>query len=329
MNTMMPASSHGGARGWRVLRTALILATVLVLAACGASPKKSGGGGYYKDDGPHDSPPSNLDAIPDAVPRIEPLSAGTMRPYVIFGKRYVPDTTDRPYKARGRASWYGRKFHGNSTSNGEKYDMYAMTAAHTTLPIPSYVRVTRVGTNKTVVLRVNDRGPFHDGRIIDLSYVAAHKLGIIGPGSGEVIVERILPDEIREIQAGRAAANPGAQAVAYEPAPAPQAQPLPPPVAAIPASSAPTQAAVGEPDTGARGVFLQLGAFGEAGNAHALAGRVGTAFSPGETPAINVHQSGAFYRVRIGPYADRMSAERAAQDVANRTGVIPSLAIVP
>lgn len=329
MNTMMPASSHGGARGWRVLRTALIVATVLVLAACGASPKKSGGGGYYKDDGPHDSPPSNLDAIPDAVPRIEPLSAGTMRPYVIFGKRYVPDTTDRPYKARGRASWYGRKFHGNSTSNGEKYDMYAMTAAHTTLPIPSYVRVTRVGTNKTVVLRVNDRGPFHDGRIIDLSYVAAHKLGIIGPGSGEVIVERILPDEIREIQAGRAAANPGAQAVAYEPAPAPQAQPLPPPVAAIPASSAPTQAAVGAPDTGARGVFLQLGAFGEAGNAHALAGRVGTAFSPGETPAINVHQSGSFYRVRIGPYADRMSAERAAQDVANRTGVIPSLAIVP
>ena len=114
------------------------------------------------------------------MPRIEPYASGANRPYVVFGQRYVPDTTGQPYRKQGIASWYGKKFHGNSTSIGEPYDMYAMTAAHTTLPVPSYARVTSLVNGRTVIVRVNDRGPFHSDRIMDLSYVAAYKLGIIG-----------------------------------------------------------------------------------------------------------------------------------------------------
>ncbi|MEI2417803.1 septal ring lytic transglycosylase RlpA family protein [Orrella sp. JC864] len=306
-----------------------VLALILLLAACGSAPKTgTRGGGYYKDDGPPARPPSNLDRVPDAVPRIEPLASGPNRPYVIFGKRYVPDTSGQPYRARGVASWYGKKFHGNPTSNGERYDMYAMTAAHPTLPIPSYVRVTRVATGKTVVLRVNDRGPFHSNRIIDLSYVAAHKLGILGPGSDEVIVERIMPDEIRRIAAGAPAVPPqqapAAQPVALrEPAQAPA--PLPPPAAPRPLPPPPAPASfAAAPVAGA--YFLQLGAFGEPGNAQALAGRVNSAFQPGETPAVTVQQVDRWYRVRIGPYPDRAAAESALQMVADRTGVQPALA---
>lgn len=188
---------------FRHLRNLLVIA---LLAAVVAGCSSTGGrkrGGYYKDDGPDAHPPSNLDAVPDAEPRIEPLAAAANRPYVVFGKRYVPMTGDQPYTQRGIASWYGKKFHGNSTSIGEPYDMYAMTAAHPTLPIPSYARVTSALNGKTIIVRVNDRGPFHDNRIMDLSYVAAYKLGIIGPGSGEVTVQRILPDEVRRMVAER------------------------------------------------------------------------------------------------------------------------------
>ena len=152
-------------------------------------------GGYYKDDGPGDNPPANLDAIPDAVPKLEPLSRFSNRPYTVFGVDYVPATTLRPYKERGIASWYGRKFHNQKTSNGETYDMYAMTAAHPTLPLPSYARVTNVANGKSVIVRVNDRGPFHPGRVIDLSYAAAYRIGIAQKGSGQVEVESILPSD--------------------------------------------------------------------------------------------------------------------------------------
>ena len=179
-----------------------------LLAACQSTPKREpaptpapvamppkSGGGYYKDDGPGDNPPANIDAIPDAVPRLEPLSRFSNRPYTVFGVEYVPATTLRPYKERGIASWYGRKFHSQKTSNGEVYDMYGMTAAHPTLPLPSYARVTNVATGKSVVVRVNDRGPFHPGRVIDLSYAAAYRIGIAQKGSGPVEVESILPSD--------------------------------------------------------------------------------------------------------------------------------------
>ena len=175
----------------RSLPPLLVLA---VLAGCASSDKK---GGYYKDDGPEAKPPSNLDAIADATPRPEPLHKWANRPYQAMGKNYTPLTSVQPFKQRGMASWYGKQFHGNKTSSGELYDMYKMTAAHPTLPIPSYVRVTRVSNGKSVIVRVNDRGPFHSSRVIDLSYVAAYKLGYIQAGAAEVTLEAIVPGQVR------------------------------------------------------------------------------------------------------------------------------------
>src|SRR5215475_14103583 len=185
----------------------LLLASFL-LTACSTTPKPSPPGvpagsapaptpkpGYYKDDGPGGSPPGNLDSVPDAQPRPEALHRFANRPYTVFGREYVPATSLRPYKERGVASWYGRKFHGEKTSIGETYDMYAMTAAHPTLPLPSYARVTNVATGKSVVVRVNDRGPFLHERVIDLSYAAAYRIGIAQKGSGLVDVEAIIPSE--------------------------------------------------------------------------------------------------------------------------------------
>ena len=146
-----------------------------------------------RDDGPGAAPPGNLDRIADARPRSEPLNAGANSPYSALGRKYVPYQSLRPYRQRGLASWYGRKFHGKPTSSGERYDMYAMTAAHTILPIPSYARVTHLGNGRSVIVRINDRGPFRTDRIIDLSYAAAHRLGYIQAGSARVEVEAILP----------------------------------------------------------------------------------------------------------------------------------------
>lgn len=158
------------------------------------TPTSPKGGGYYLDDGPEAHPPANLDAVPDAVPRKEALNPQANRTYVALGTTYTPQTTRQPYVKEGLASWYGRRFQGKKTSSGEPYDMYAMTAAHPTLPIPSYARVTSLDTGKSVVVRINDRGPFHSKRIIDLSYTAAYKLGYLGKGSTRVRVESIDPD---------------------------------------------------------------------------------------------------------------------------------------
>jgi rare lipoprotein A len=175
----------------------------LALAGCGSSPTAptkpspptttAKGGGYYLDDGPEAHPPPNLDAIPDAVPREEPLHRFANRSYVALGNTYTPQTERRAHSEEGLASWYGRRFHGKKTASGELYDMYAMTAAHPTLPIPSYARVTALDSGKSVVVRINDRGPFHSSRVIDLSYTAAHKLGYLGRGSTRVRVESLAP----------------------------------------------------------------------------------------------------------------------------------------
>jgi rare lipoprotein A len=153
----------------------------------------SGRGGYYLDDGPGDNPPPNLREVADAEVRAEPYSKYANRPYTVFGKTYVPVVNDEPFVQRGVSSWYGKKFHGQRTASGELYDMYKMTAAHPTLPIPSYARVTSIGSGKQVVVRINDRGPFHAGRVIDVSFTAALKLGLLGKGRHEVDVERLLP----------------------------------------------------------------------------------------------------------------------------------------
>lgn len=186
------------------MKTILILLAVMTattLAGCSSSPSAQArtstatgkSGGYYLDDGPETHPPTNLDAIPDAVPRNEPLHRFANRTYVALGKPYTPQTERRPHSEEGMASWYGRRFHGKKTASGEPYDMYAMTAAHPTLPIPSYARVTSLKNGRSVVVRINDRGPFHSRRVIDLSYTAAHKLGYVGQGSARVRVESIDP----------------------------------------------------------------------------------------------------------------------------------------
>ncbi len=186
------------------MNRAVLFLFVIFIAGCGSAPRKddrpgptSQKGGFYMDDGPGDRAPPNLDAIADAVPRNEPLNRFANRPYKQFGKEYVPLTSVQPFRQRGSASWYGKRYHGKKTSVGETYDMYAMTAAHPTLPIPSYARVTHARNGKSVVVRINDRGPFLGGRIIDLSYAAAYRLGYIQAGSAEVEVEAVVPGETR------------------------------------------------------------------------------------------------------------------------------------
>ena len=222
-----------------------------------AAPRTSRGGGYYLDDGPGDSPPADIDTIPDAVPQWEPLHRGTMKPYVVLGQTFTPMTELQPYKARGVATWYGRRYHGRQTSNGETYDMYGMTAAHPVLPIPSYVKVTNVANGKSVVVRVNDRGPFLENRLIDLSYTAAHRIGVLAGGSAVVEVETILPDAsgppstmIASAPASRAryaAARATASAQAAAPAPVAAAPAAPPPSLSAPVLSGSELAARSDP----------------------------------------------------------------------------------
>lgn len=185
------------------------IALVLLLSGCAtfsrheepaSAPPQPGKGAYYKDDGPDANPPPDLAVIADAVPKPEPLHRFANRPYQVFGKDYVPLANAAPFRQTGIGSWYGRRFHGSPTSSGEPYDMYAMTAAHPTLPIPSYARVANLANGRSVVVRINDRGPFHADRIIDLSYTAAWKLGYVEAGSARVEVESVFAGEVRPVQ---------------------------------------------------------------------------------------------------------------------------------
>jgi rare lipoprotein A len=278
------------------------------------------GGGYYLDDGPGANAPANLDSVPDAVPRVEPLHRGALRPYTVMGRNYVPMTTVAPYRVRGVASWYGRRYHGKQTSSGEIYDMYGMTAAHTTLPIPSYARVTNIATGKSVVVRVNDRGPFIDSRLIDLSYTAAYKLGVLAGGSAMVEVETIVPG----------AAQP--PAAASSPIPAPPAS-FPPP-----ASSAPPVviAPVPPPDPAlerqipltaeSSGIYLQLAAFGARDNAEAYASRL-RAEQPWLAAQLQVYLREGLFRIHAGPFSSQNDARQAADRISQSMGVKPMVFI--
>jgi rare lipoprotein A len=261
-----------------------------------AKPPPSAKGGYYKDDGPDEKPPPNLASIPDAVPRTEPLHRYANRPYTVFGKSYAPIASREPYKERGMASWYGKKFHGQKTSSGEVYDMYAMSAAHKTLPIPSYARVTNVKNGKSVVVRINDRGPFHSDRVIDLSYAAAYKLGYIGAGSAMVEVESVEP--------GQAAAAPvqAAQAPAEE---------LKNPVEV-------------KSSIEAKSMYIQVGAFSSRENAEDYRGRVARQLT-WLTDGVQVLSIGNLWRLHVGPYASGDAARPIAERIETELKLKPLL----
>lgn len=308
-------------------------------AAAAPGPAATRGGAYYKDDGPGDNAPDNLAEIPDALPRIEPLHRFANRPYAVLGQGYVPATALAPYREKGMASWYGRKFHGLNTSSGEPYDMYGMTAAHPTLPIPSYVRVTNLSNGRSAVVRINDRGPFHKGRVIDLSYTAAYKLGYVDQGSTQVEVVSILGDELPLVAArkpvppvrGRAKPALLAKAAAVEtpvlPAPAP-AEPDPLLLAAAtprgddatpPAAAAPVAAAAP-----GKGAFLQLGAFTTLANAEGFRNHVKEELAWLGSRLELLAENGR-YRLHAGPYASAEEAQSTATRIAAALKLKPFL----
>ena len=285
---------------WRLW---VVVAVGVLVAACGSAPKKASAtpdkpgpmGKYYSDDGPPLSVPDNLAQIPDAVPRDEPFHRFANRPYTVFGHTYVPVVGKDPTKERGLASWYGRMFHGRKTASGEVYDMFAMTAAHKTLPIPSYARVTNVKNGMSVVVRVNDRGPFHAGRIIDLSYAAATRIGIAAAGSGLVEVERVFEPT-------------GQVAVAALP---------PPPMIDIETPMVAQEASA---------LWLQLGAFSSAENAEAFRARAAASL-PWMLEPLEVSPREGLYRVRLGPYRNRQEASAIADKVRESLGFAPAFSI--
>ncbi len=273
----------------RALTAPAPAAAVAAAASPARKPATPLGGGYYKDDGPGDHTPLDLESIPDAEPRLEPLNRYANKPYSVFGHDYLPMTQLGPYSARGVASWYGKKYHGQRTSTGETYDMYGMTAAHPTLPIPSYVRVSNPANGRSVVLRVNDRGPFHADRLIDLSYTAAAKLGIIGGGSAVVEVESLLP---------------GTQTAVPVAAPDPIEKFAQASLAEVPAQL--------QESREARGIYLQLGAFGNRDNAEALKARLGRELDD-LAEHLQVAGKQGVYRVSLGPWKDQVEARRVAE----------------
>jgi len=330
--------------------------TALVLSGCGTTPKPGPstqaprGGGYYLDDGPGNNPPPDIDRIPDATPRVEPLKPATLRPYVANGKRFTPMTSLQAYRARGIATWYGRRYHGKATSSGEIYDMYAMTAAHPTLPIPSYARVTNVLNGRSVVVRINDRGPFIDNREIDLSYAAAYKLGIVVYGSGMVEVESIIPGEEptpivattqdRETTVTASDASEAASASTSVPveitrpvatqSDVAEVEPTQPETARpVMAAAPPTasnsrprpQPVPARPAYNASGtIYVQLGAFSSQKNAESYLARVQSQLA-WLAHVIHIYPQAGLYRIQAGPYVSRREARSVSDRVSQSLGI--------
>ncbi len=315
------------------LAAAVALAAAALLAACGSAQKShqpigaapgsgtpravhpkvdpdlpalpaagSGRGGYYLDDGPGENPPANLREVPDAVVKAEPLSKYANRPYRVFGKAYVPMAGDAPFAQRGVASWYGKKFHGQRTSSGERYDMYKMSAAHPTLPIPSYARITSRSSGKQVIVRINDRGPFHASRIVDVSYTAALKLGLLDKGSHEVELERLMPGDPVRVATG--AGPQPAELMLEERVTQEHAARAVPEAARQPAA----------------GFYLQLGAFRRADKAAEVRGRV---LGSGVVEMVEQVRAGALHRLYGGPFASRDEALKAARALPPALGIKP------
>lgn len=320
----------------------MLLTLTAILTGCAGSSAKRGGG-YYQDDGPMANVPKDIHLVPDATPRIEPFAQANLRPYQVMGKRFEPIRDSRPFTQTGIASWYGKKFHGKTTANGERYDMYAMTAAHPTLPLPSYARVTRLDNNKSVIVRINDRGPFIGQRIIDLSYAAAAKLDMISTGTAKVRVEAITHDDIR---AGNYQPQEPVQqkAFAYAEQAKPQSTPknnnspsadplsdfienqerLGQQTHAQPNNSTASLATTNTEQTNkaARkdGFFLQFAAFRSRESAAELAQQLNNDLADRYTQPVHINSHQNYYRVRLGPFNSRTEAANAALQVQRATG---------
>jgi rare lipoprotein A len=316
-------------------------ALLALFAGCASTPRPAT---PYERDGALPNPPADLERVPDAEPRVEPIkSGGANKPYEIDGRRYEPATGDAPMRERGLASWYGRKFHGRMTSNGERYDMYAMTAAHPTMPLPSYARVRNPANGREVIVRVNDRGPFHPGRVIDLSYTAALRLGLLR-GVGIVEVERITNDDIRT-GAWRRGRDGAETAVARAPAPVEVPAAVAPPVPAMATNESATSVAAAAPlpnaaSTGlplpdaapapaaapvasaAAGFWVQLGAFRQREGALGFRQRVAAELD-WIAPLLAVFNDASVHRLQAGPYASRDEASAVAERLHDALKLVP------
>lgn len=264
-------------------------------------------GRYARVSDAYPEEPPDVSRVPDAVPRIEPRSRGGNRsPYQVWGQSYRVLDDARGYRGAGIASWYGEKFHGYATANGEIYDMYKMSAAHRSLPLPTYARVTNQANGRSVIVRVNDRGPFHEDREIDLSYAAAARLGILDAGTGRVVVEAIDPEAWLAENGRSAAPLPASTQRGQAPAVAPQAPSSEPAVAAD------------DP------VFLQVAALGSAGNAQALKARLEAELGQ----PVRVASQAGIHRVQVGPLADAGRLDP-LRDALRRAGFAQTLIIRP
>ena len=282
------------------LRRLMAAGVLALLAACSTTPR----------DGPEAKPPPNLDKVPDAQPQIEPIrSGGPNKPYALAGRSYTPLTGDKPLTEKGLASWYGKKFHGRRTASGEVYNMYAMTAAHKTMPLPSYARVRNPANGREIIVRVNDRGPFHAGRVIDLSYTAALKLGVLN-GVAPVEVERITHEQIRSGEWRREGqAGPPAETVAPAIEVTANAnEPSPPP---LPAATAASQ-----------GFWVQLGAFRQRDGAEQFQRRVGEELD-WLSPLLAIFSEPQLFRLQAGPYPTRSEAQDAAGRIRDALKLVP------
>lgn len=264
------------------------------------------GGGFYKDDGLPSQIPENIEQIPNATPRPEPLRKAANRPYTVLGRSYTPMTELRPFSEQGIGSWYGTKFNGLKTSNGDTYDMFAMTAAHPTLPLPSYVKVTNLQNNRSVIVRVNDRGPFHDGRVIDLSFTAAYKLGYVDQGSSRVRVDLIIPDA----STGMTYADVSKDALAMN------------------ESRIDDKTRYGE-EMPKPGTYVQMGAFQNGFNAQVLRNHLLRELDWMTPEKVHIYAEPPWHRVQVGPFANRADAEAVQTKIRDALGGQPHIAVRP
>lgn len=316
----------------RVSSWVAMLAAAAILAGCASAPGGGAKSGAPRStapvrvwpspdrDGAPSSPPSDLAQTPDPEPQVEPIrSGGPNKPYVVLGQAYEPLSGDVAWKERGVASWYGTKFHGRKTASGELFSMYGLTAAHRTLPIPSYARVRNVSNGKEIIVRVNDRGPFHSSRVMDLSYAAAVKLGISSAGSATVEIERLTFDDIRTGSWRKPADPEGLPPdpiadIAAKTASLPDVVPPPEPTVSDDRERAYTPAA--------QGYWVQLAALSRRDGVDRLQQRV-VAEAASMAPMMAVFKESSVFKLQVGPYGTREAATEAARQVRDAMKLTP------